>query len=63
MGPPDPSEDRRAPPALVQTFLVGSHTLVIEVTGTANASSSAAFVVVDAFDATLDGAGLLPPIP
>jgi hypothetical protein len=41
----------------------GSHTLVIEVTGTANPSSTAAFVVVDAFDATVDGAGLLPTIP
>src|SRR3989449_4384112 len=40
----------------------GSHTLVIEVTGTANTSSGDAFVVVDAFEVTLDGAGLLPPI-
>jgi photosystem II stability/assembly factor-like uncharacterized protein len=30
----------------------GSHTLVIEVTGTANASSGDAFIVVDAFDVT-----------
>lgn len=41
---------------------VGSHTLVIEVTGTANTSSGDAFVVVDAFAVTLDGAGVLPPI-
>jgi hypothetical protein len=32
----------------------GSHTLVIEVTGTANTSSGDAFVVVDAFEVTLD---------
>lgn len=30
--------------------LTGSHTLVIEVTGTANPSSGGAFIVVDAFD-------------
>jgi hypothetical protein len=42
---------------------LGSHTLVIEVTGSANTASSGAFVVVDAFDATLDGASLVPPIP
>lgn len=35
---------------------------MIEVTGTANTSSGDAFVVVDAFEVTLDGAGLLPPI-
>ena len=40
----------------------GSHTLVIEVTGMVNTSSGDAFVVVDAFEVTLDGAGLLPPI-
>ena len=41
----------------------GSHTLAIEVTGTANTSSIGAFIVVDAFDVTLDGAGALPPLP
>ena len=41
----------------------GSHTLAIEVTGIANTSSVGPFIVVDAFDVTLDGAGALPPIP
>ena len=34
------------------TLAPGSHTLVIEVTGTATASSGNTFVVVDAFDVT-----------
>jgi photosystem II stability/assembly factor-like uncharacterized protein len=41
---------------------VGSHTLVIEVTGTANAASGGAFVVVDAFETTVDGGVLVSPI-
>ena len=42
---------------------VGSHTLVIMVTGVANTSSVGPFVVVDAFDVMLDETGLLPPLP
>jgi YD repeat-containing protein len=38
----------------------GSHTLVIEVTGTPNPSSAGMFIVVDAFDVTDDG-GAPPP--
>jgi hypothetical protein len=37
----------------------GSHTLVIEVTGTSNPSASGANIVVDAFDVTSEGSG--PP--
>jgi hypothetical protein len=44
-------------------LVAGSHTVVIEVTGTANAASGGAFVAVDAFDVTLDGGGVVSPIP
>jgi photosystem II stability/assembly factor-like uncharacterized protein len=42
---------------------IGSHTLVIQVTGTANTSSGGPYVVVDAIDVLLDVSGLAPPIP
>ncbi len=38
---------------------LGSHTIVIEVTGIANRSSAGAFVLVDAFDVLFDSAGVL----
>jgi photosystem II stability/assembly factor-like uncharacterized protein len=40
----------------------GTHTLLIQVTGTANTASAGAFVVIDAFEPLLDGAGVLPPV-
>lgn len=40
----------------------GSHTLQIEVTGTANTAAAGAFVVVDALERMLDGAGALAPV-
>jgi hypothetical protein len=40
----------------------GSHTLVIEVTQTANTASAYTFVVVDAFEVTLDNTGPLAPV-
>jgi len=39
----------------------GSHVLVVEVTGTSNASSAGAFIVVDAFDVTVSNADTTPP--
>jgi hypothetical protein len=47
----------RSPP-----LAAGSHTLVVRVTGDRNGSSGGAFVVVDAFDVTVDGGNLLLPI-
>jgi photosystem II stability/assembly factor-like uncharacterized protein len=41
---------------------LGTHTLVITVSGTANTSSAAPFIVIDAIDSLLDGAGVLAPV-
>src|SRR2546426_8892546 len=40
-------------PSSTSKLVSGSHVLVVEVTGTSNASSAGAFTVVDAFDVTV----------